>query len=79
MAALITTEKYCFVMLGMRYIFSKGLRKLLSQKQAKLSLITYSTMIWPSMKKYGEIMGSTKSQMDKSMALVYDGTGMRRR
>lgn len=66
-------------MLRMRYLLSKGLGKLLSQKQAKLSSVTYSTMIRPSMKKYGEVMESTKSQMDESMALVCDGTGMRQR
>lgn len=32
-------------------------------------------MIWPPMKKYGEIMEFTK--MDESIALVYDGIGMR--
>lgn len=30
-------------------------------------------MIWPSMKKYGEIMEFTK--MDESIALVCDGIG----
>lgn len=63
----------------MRYLLSEGLGKLLSQKQAKLSSVTYSTMIRPSVKKYGEIMESTKSQMGTSMALVCDRAGMRQR
>lgn len=46
---------------------SKGLGKPLSQKQATLSLVTYSTVIRPSMKEYGEIMESTKPQMDERM------------
>lgn len=68
MAVLITIERQCFGMLRMRYLLSWGLGKPLPQKQAKLSSETYSTMIRPSLKKYGEIMGSTKSQMDENMA-----------
>ena len=56
---------------------ARGWEKRFQTDIEKLSSGTYSTMIWPSMKKYGEIMEFTK--MDESIALVYDGIGMRRR